>query len=289
MTAAVNVVILVGMLLVVPAGLRLVDGPGAETGRRLWLAGALPGAVSLWVSQGSVAAVDLSLPYAVVAAFLAAGAPVRLARNRSLAPAEVAVLTALVTPAVAAAALVAERGGYHLFGFSLTTLQLTVAHFHFAGFAAALVAGLVCRARAASRLAAAAALTVPAGIVVVFAGFFTSEWVQFAGAVVLTAGMWSAGWITWREIRPAAPDPLTRTLFGVSAVVLAVTMLLALDWALGNAAGLPHLTLDWMVATHGLANAFGFAVCGLAAWSRLRRTRPDPEEHEAPQPRGART
>jgi hypothetical protein len=40
-----------------------------------------------------------------------------------------------------------------------------------------------------------------------------------------------------------AVDRLTRTLLVVTAAVPPVTMLLALDWALGRATGLPHLSL----------------------------------------------
>jgi hypothetical protein len=52
----------------------------------------------------------------------------------------------------------------------------------------------------------------------------------------------------------------------VGAATLVVTMALALTWALGEATGLPHPTLTWMAATHGLANAVGFALCSVLAW-----------------------
>jgi hypothetical protein len=178
----------------------------------------------------------------------------------------------LLTPAIAMTALVAERSGHQLFGFSLTVLTLTAAHFQFAGFAAVLIAGLVCRARPESPLARAAALSVPLGTATVLLGFFTGQWTQFAGAAILTAGMWLVGWLTWREIAPAARDLPTRLLLSVSAATLIATMLLALDWSLGRAAHLPHLSLAWMAATHGVANALGFALCGVLAWRRLQRS-----------------
>ena len=109
--------------------------------------------------------------------------------------------------------------GYHLFGFEPGVLALAVAHFHFAGFAAALIAGLQSRLTP-GRAADAAALTVPAGTLLVLLGYFTAEAVELAGALVLTAGMWTVGW------------------------------------------------LSGMAATHGVANALGFAVCAMVGRHR---------------------
>jgi YndJ-like protein len=78
--------------------------------------------------------------------------------------------------------------------------------------------------------------------------------------------MWLTGWVTWRA--SGSLDRTGRLLLSVGALVLAATMLLALDWALGKVTGLPHLSLSWMAATHGVANALGFALCSLLAWRR---------------------
>ncbi|MCB5165482.1 YndJ family protein [Streptomyces bambusae] len=269
MAFLVNPVVTLGMLAVVPAGLALIDRDGLARVRRLWPLWAVPGAVALWLPRGGWATA-LAACYALGTLVLALQAPRRLARTRSLSPQEAAVLTALVSPAVAATALVAERAGYRLFGFGLDILALTVPHFHFAGFTAALVAGLVCRTAPGSPGARFAGHSVPAGTLLVLAGYFTGDWVELAGAVVLTAGMWAVALHTWREPRARARDPLTRTLFAVSAAVLLATMLLALWWALGEAADVPHPTLTWMAATHGLGNALGFALCAVLAWHRIK-------------------
>jgi hypothetical protein len=261
MSVLLNLLVILGMLVVLPIGLRLLDYPQWTVAA--WRAAAAPAAVALWLPRGLPAA-TLAVPYALATLALAGHALTRLGWY----PRRLATLTALVAPSVAGASLVAERAGYRLLGFPLDTLTLTVGHFHYAGFAAALVAALVCAATRDSRLARAAALCVPAGTGLVFVGFFTGDEVELAGAAVLTVGMWLVGWLSWREIGPAR-DRVTRALLTVSAAVLLVTMLLALDWAAGAAVGVPHLPLFWMAATHGLANALGFALCAVLAWRRL--------------------
>ncbi|MEV8105288.1 YndJ family protein [Streptomyces sp. NPDC088135] len=278
MSVLVSSIVMLGMLVVVPAGLRLTGAAELDRIRRLWPLFAVPGTVSLWLPRGT-AATALAVCYALGTALLALHAPHRLLRrspSRSTAPAEIALLTALVTPSVAALALVAERSGHTLFGFGLGILALTVPHFHFAGFAAALVAGLVCRV-ADSVAGRFAALSVPLGTLLVLIGYFIGDWAELAGAAVLTAGMWTVAVLTWRSVRTGQRDRTTRTLLAVSSIVLAVTMVLALSWALGEATGLPHPTLAWMAATHGLGNALGFALCSVLAWQRLR-DRTDPAE-----------
>ncbi|MEV7600839.1 YndJ family protein [Kitasatospora sp. NPDC089797] len=267
-TELVNLLVLLGMGAVLPLGLALLDEPGLARLRRVWPLAAVPGALSLWLPRGGLAT-GAAVCYALGTLALALHAPRRLARTRSLAPAETAVLTALAAPSVAGVALVAERSGYPLFGFEPHILALTVPHFHYAGFTAALVAGLLCRAAPDSRAARCAALSVPAGTLLVLAGYFLGNWWQFAGAVVLSTGMWLVGLISRRDLHPRAADRTTARLLTVSSAVLVLTMLLALWWALGRAAGLPHPTLAWMAATHGLGNALGFALCALLAWRRI--------------------
>ncbi|MEU3049648.1 YndJ family protein [Streptomyces sp. NPDC006984] len=270
MSVLVNLIVMLGMLFVVPVGLRLMTPCPPTAIRRVWPLCALAGSAALWLPRGT-AAVALAGVYAAGTLALAAEAPRRLRRTRSAAPAELAVLTALLSPSVAALALVAERGGHRLFGFDLEILGLTVPHFHYAGFAAALVAGLVCTATGGT-LGRFAALSVPAGTLLVLVGYFLGDAAELAGAVVLTAGMWAVALLTWRDVRSRAREAPTRLLLALSAGVLVATMLLALSWALGEATGLPHPDLAWMAATHGLGNALGFALCSVLAWRRLKET-----------------
>jgi hypothetical protein len=272
MTVLLNLIVAAGMLVVVPLGLRLIDGLPART-TPAWSVGAVAGATSLWLPRGWPAG-SLAIGYAVATGLLAVAGLRRWAARRSAAPREIALLAAVLAPSVAGVSLVAERGGVELFGFGLPVLALTVAHFHFAGFAAALTAALLASGDRGGAVPSLAAVCVPAGVLAVLGGFFVGPAVELAGTVLLTAGMWLVAWLTWRERRAAGG--VARILFGVAAVVPLATMALALQWALGRAVGLPHLPVDWMIATHGLANAVGFAVCSVLAWSLVGR-QPDRE------------
>lgn len=279
MTPLIGALCALGMVVVVPLGLTLMDGgrgdgPDAATRAwaRMWPVAGVIGTISLLVPRGGLAG-GLALVYTGATVALALSAALRLAARRSLAPAEVAVLFALASPAVAGVSLLAERLGVDLLGFGTTELALTVAHFHFAGFASALLAGLAAHA-IGGRLSSAGALAVPAGTLVVLIGYFTGEVVELAGAVVLTAATWVVAWLLWHRARPAATTAATRTLLGVAAVAPLVSMPLALSWAAAHAwDGLPHLSVTWTAATHGVANALGFALCGLLGWRRLAAER----------------
>ncbi len=264
MTPLVAIVVTIGMIFIVPMGLRLIPSASGTPNLRLatvWPYAAVPAAIALWLPRGPVAEA-MCAPYGIAAALLAAVAAIRLRRPSAQ---NIAICTAMVSPLIAASALLAERAGYALFGFKPAILALTVAHFHFAGFSAALIAGLTRRNRWA-------AVSVPVGIGLVFLGFFLGPELQLAGAAVLTTGMWIVAWSLWHE---QATSFRTLALLRTSALVLPLTMLLALDWALGNVFGVPHLSLVWMEATHGVGNALGFALCAILALRELR-ARHDP-------------
>jgi hypothetical protein len=276
LNAIVSTAVALALLVVMPLALRLIDAPGVAVLARWWIPLSIPALVAMALPRGPLATA-LAAVYLLATLALAATAVARFLRNRKVDPWEIAAFTALVTPSIAASALVAERAGYELFGFGLGILRLTVPHMHFAGCVAALIAGLTGRAetaraagpiRAAGRARATsakiAAVTVPVGTGVVLGGYFIGDAVELLGAVILTGGMWLTAWLTLKVSATGA----TNILLKVSAATLAVTMVLAVAWALGEETGLPHPSLTWMAATHGLANAFGFALCAVLAWRR---------------------
>jgi hypothetical protein len=139
-----KLVIVIGLLLIVPGALSLLADPAAALARRIWPVGAVAGALSLWLPRGP-AATALATVYATAAALLAGYAASRPVRPRGEHTAEVVVEVALISPALAAGALVAERSGYPLFGLTVPALSATVVLAHLVIFAVLLAASLRAR------------------------------------------------------------------------------------------------------------------------------------------------
>ena len=265
MDALLVALTVLAMAVVAPVGLRLLRLPLPAQVAAVWpWAGLLAGA-GLLAPRGG-AAVLLCLPYAGLCVTDTAAGGLRALRVRPPADLvrELAALTAAASLTVAASALLAERAGVRLLGFDLGTLRLTVLHFHYAGFAAALLAGLTCAA-VRTRAARWGAVAVPAGTLVVLAGFFLGEGAELLGAVVLAGGLLATSWAVLRHGAPR--DTAGGRLLAVAALATPVTMALALWWALGEASGLPHLSLAQTAATHGLANALCVGLCGVLGWT----------------------
>ncbi|WP_435736615.1 YndJ family transporter [Cellulosimicrobium sp. PMB13] len=311
----VTALVVVGMVVVLPLGLRLLGAPTVPAPRSVaWPLAGLAGAVSLALPRGPAAVVLASAFAAATAVLLVAAVRVavaavrRPARSRRWAGlgADCATAVALATPAVGASALVAERAGWGLLGFSGTYLALTVPHMLYAGFGAALVAGTVAHLAPDDAGAVVGAWGVPVGTLLVLVGYFVGDAAELVGALVLTAALWATAFATVRSLAavpaPAAspagtaapgpaPDPTGRSgwggphrapraLVGGGAVVVALSMLLAVWWAAGEALDLPHPSLDVMAATHGVANALGFVLCSLLGLRLLVRDRAT--DHPAP-------
>lgn len=294
--ALVTALVVLGMVVVLPLGLRLLGAPTVPGARSAaWPAAGLCGAVSLVLPHGPAAVASAAVFAGATLVLLVAAVRVALGavragrrdaplvlgdgdpgaedvRDPGLGDRAVvaATVVALAAPAVGACALVAERGGWGLLGFSGTYLALTVPHMLYAGFGAALVAGSVARL-APDRPARAGAWGVPVGTLLVLGGYFVGDVAELVGAVVLTLALWATALATARALRaPGTPRP-ARWLLGTGAATVAASMVLALWWAVGEATGVPHPGLDVMAATHGVANALGFVLCSVLGLRLLGR------------------
>ena len=196
---------------------------------------------------------------------------------------------------VGSAWLFASRAGMSPMGFQEPIVLYTAAHFHFAGFAAPLVVGLVGRELAAvstpsgpvSRLFyRIAAVVVMAGVPLVAAGITISHALEAPSSVLLGSGMLVLAVFLWlaalRRLFGATSTGLgtrhevairrvTSLLLFVAGLALLGSMMLAVAFTLtgsaGRDSGAALIPLSTMVAYHGVANAFGFATSALLAFT----------------------
>lgn len=276
----VELILTLALLVVVPVGLPLL-APVAGDGRRphhlhrLTVAaqplGAVPGTVAVLLEDGPLAGA-LALPWLAITGLVAIVALLDWWPTRSADLVRLGELAAATYLLVGGAWFVVSRLGWRPLDFSGSIVELTAVHFQYAGMASALIAsrtlGALVRqpaghSRRVGSLATAAILVAPP---IVAAGFAFSGALQVLGAAVLSAGLITLAVLILLRVVPTVASVLQRSLLATSAAAVIVPMVLATQWALGQHTALPALSIPQMAATHGVANAVGFSLCGLIGW-----------------------
>ena len=263
-------ILLCGPLVVVPLGLSLRSRAGISTiEQRLWQVtkwlqwpAAIAFVVAFAFAEQSYLAAAFTLPWLVTTLLLALVGLLRLQRNGWQLNGQTAASAALIFLPVGAGWAVLSRAGIRPQDFSHAIVLLTAVHFHYAGFALPILTSRVIGERPGwleKVLVAAVVVGVPA----VGVGISLSPTIEVAAAIALTIACLGIASLqlsyAWR-IRDRNASPL---LF-VSAASLLTAMALAATYAVGEFLGQPWLPIPAMIATHGVLNAFGFAICGLA-------------------------
>ena len=233
---------------------------------------ALLTAASFFFETGPVSAA-LSSAWFVLNAFVGLLGVMRLWSRRVYPLHELSMDAGLLYLPVAGAWLVVYRYGIQPFDYGETIILLTVVHFHFAGFAAPIIAGLSGRVLAAvqhqSGLFVAVVFALVAAMPLVAAGITFSPWLGFVGALLLTAGLFLLGWLNLRWVIPAINPLARRLLLFIGALSSCSAMVLACLYAYSLATKTLILDIPTMAMTHGLLNAFGFVTCSLLAWTNF--------------------
>lgn len=268
--------LLLAVLVLVPLALGLaVPGAGRGTRLRRRAEQFQP------VAAGATAAAFL-LPAGALAGLLACGwlifaglvALLGIARllDRSLGNApERCIGAGLLLLPVGGLWLALARFGAHPLGFGDTIVLLTAVHFHYAGFALLVLAGLAGRrlrlgapaARGTFRLVAAGII---AGVPLVALGITFSRQLEMLAVLLLVSSVLALAFLELLSVLPLIERRLARVLLAISALSSVATMLLAAGYALDGLVGLA-LTIPQMVLAHGAVNAFGLVLCGLLAWA----------------------
>lgn len=268
----VDVLVLLGIAVVLPLAL------GGDL--RWWVAALTSTTVAFLLPTGVPAAV-LTLP------FLAVTLAALVARVGQAGPllfwrvGDTIAAVAALWAVVAAGGLVVSRGGVVLLNQHEPIVELTTIHYTYAGagaltLAGAALAGATGRWRRVAGWGTAITAVAPP---VVATGFITARALpQVGGALLMTVGVWLTAAVQLHQAAMGGLAARPRFLLAVSGLSVWVPMVLAVAWAAARYWDMPALSIPAMARTHGMANAFGFIICGLVA----RRHQPAPAAPRQP-------
>ena len=273
----IELLFLFATLVIVPLGLHLTrrfDGPGAASGfenaaYKTQSPAAIVAAVSFYCSS-PITSVGFGIPWSTFAVTLAAARIWRILRIRARKFDDWRALLAFLYLSIGATWFLASRLGLSPIGFHEPIVLLTAVHFHYAGFAAAILVRALARVSGRGDFRApifsAAAAGALAGPAFLAAGFVIGPRVKLVATLMMALGeILLAG--CFLVSVPGVNEIGARVLLVVSAAAVMASMCLASLWALGEFPRQPFLDITRMAAWHGSLNAFGFTFCGLTAFS----------------------
>jgi len=179
---------------------------------------------------------------------------------------------ALVIPkidlAVGGAWFVASRLGLRPMGIQEPIGLLTAVHFHFAGFATALIAAATlhfARRSVADRWLPWVVLAVVGMPYVVAIGFVFSSELKMVAGVAFSFSV-AALALFVRSSGKTTRDSTARVLLQVAPASVFAGMVLSAAYAIADFRGSDVLPIPQMARTHGVLNAVGFCMLGLLGW-----------------------
>ena len=274
----IHKIVLFAVLVIVPLGLSVV-APVDQRG--LWLyklvvfaqpVAALLTVASFFIEKGVLSA-TLSSAWLVLNALIALLGLVRLTSRGFHRIEELSVDAGLLYLPVAGAWLVIYRLGIQPFDYGEMIILLTAVHFHFAGFATPIIAGMSGRVLAERNyprwVFGVSVFAMVAAMPLVAAGITFSPWIGFAGALLLTVGLVLLAVLTVGWVRSSINSPVWQALLLIGAISSCAAMVLACLFAYSLATHRLILDIPTMAMTHGLLNAFGFVTCSLFVWSQI--------------------
>ena len=236
---------------------------------------ALPAIASFYVETGPLEAA-LASAWFILTGLIAQCGLLRF-KSRGLYPiAESSIDAGLLYLPVAGLWLIVYRLGIQPFDYGETIILLTVVHFHFAGFAALIIAGMSGRVLATRKhpqlVFRLSVFAIVASMPLVAAGITFSPWMGLIGTLLLSVGLVMLAVLTVGWVIPAVAPLTVRLLLVVGAFSSCTAMVLACLYAYSLPMKLLIIDIPTMALTHGILNAFGFVACSLLAWSIVKLT-----------------
>lgn len=282
-TGLIQRIVLLGILVIVPLALSLVPGSNSnERNARLYqLAliaqpfGAIAALASFLLRPGVLAAALASLWFVVTAVIALLGLS-RLSKPELRSAPEISISAGLIYVPVAGSWLIVSRLGIQLLGYGDTIILLTAVHFHFAAYAAPVLSGLAGRKLGDKGNLKRAFKLVPLGIIggtpLVAAGISLSPAIALIGTVMISVALVILSVLVVGWILPSIQSSPARILLLISSASTLPAMVLACAYAYSIVFHKLIIDIPQMAKTHGIANAFGFALCGLTAWALIDRS-----------------
>jgi hypothetical protein len=271
----IEVLFLLGPWMVVPVGADLIKGtPNSKNSGVLdWtlFAGASLTTVSLFLDNRTAAA-WFAGSWLLVCAAIAGDGLRRFATSGMKSFTQFCFAVGEGYLLVAAAWLVASRAGLQLLAFREPIVLLTAVHFHFAGFASAVLAGLTYERFRESRwktLLRVALLAVVCGPGILGLAFLLGPKVKLVAALLIAAGQLGLA-SSMVHVGISAKNSGGRWLLFVAGASVAAGMILAAVWAIGEYPLQAFVNIRQMAEFHGVLNAVGFAICGLLGWTLMK-------------------
>jgi len=271
----VHKVVFWAVLVIVPLGLSVVGDERRSSLYKLVVfaqpVAALFTVASFFVQKGMLSAA-LASAWLILNILIALLGLIRLTSRGFQRIEELSVDAGLLYLPVAGGWLVIYRLGVQPFNFGEMIVLLTAVHFHFAGFATPIIAGMSGRVLARldypRRVYTAVVFALIAAMPLVAAGITFSPWIGFAGALLLTLGLVLLAVLTLGWVAPSINSKAWRALLSIGAISSCAAMVLACLYAYSVATQTLIITIPGMAMTHGLLNAFGFVTCSLLVWSQ---------------------
>jgi hypothetical protein len=249
-------ILLAGPVLFVPWGLGLLSKRWPA--QQLLFTRLLPFAGMILVAAFCLPSGGLAASLAGVWLLVVAGLGVWAGRRFRELP--LAALLAITFLWVAAAWAFADRLGWRPLGFDPLIVLLTAIHFHYAGFALALMTAFL--PKSAWQITLSKGLIV--GVAGVAVGITSTQlqgpaWIEVTAVTLMVLVGWGVALLQWYEANRMRQRS-SKLLLKMGSVALFGGLLLALLYGWRFAHAWPWLTIPWMYATHGVLNSVGFAL-----------------------------
>jgi len=271
----IHKIVFFAILVIVPLGLSLLAASSSIYKLAVFIQpiAALLTIASFFLDKG-IPSAALSSTWLLLTGLVALYGVSRLvARGGPLPLPELSIDAGLLYLPITGVWLVIYRLGEQPFGYGEIIILLTVVHFHFAGFATPIIAGMNGRILASTefpqRIYAFVVFGIVAAMPLVAAGITFNPLLGLIGALLLSAALVLLAVLTIFWVRPRITHPANQILLVFGALASCAAMVLASLYAYSLASHTLILTIPTMAMTHGILNAFGFVTCSLFVWSRI--------------------